>query len=65
MRILVDTNVLIRLFQASNPVAPIADQAIRQLLTANFIPCFLPQNLYELWAVGQLPRDLLLKMVLA
>jgi predicted nucleic acid-binding protein len=55
MRILVDTNVLIRLFQASNPVAPIADLAIRQLLTANFIPCLLPQNLYELWAVATRP----------
>ena len=52
MRILVDTNVLIRLFQSSNPSSPVAASAIQVLKKHNFEVVMVPQNLYELWVVA-------------
>lgn len=52
MRVLVDTNVLIRLFQPSNPSSPIAASAIHELRKHDFDLVMVPQNLYELWVVA-------------
>lgn len=52
MRVLVDTNVLIRLFQRSNPNSPIAASAIQELKKHEFEIVMVPQNLYELWVVA-------------
>lgn len=52
MRVLVDTNVLIRLFQPSNPSSPIAASAIHELKKHDFEVVMVPQNLYELWVVA-------------
>jgi len=55
MRILVDTNVLIPLFQTSNPSSPIAASAVHELKKFNFEIVMVPQNLYELWVVATRP----------
>ncbi len=52
MRVLVDTNVLIRLFQPSNPSSPIAASAIHELKKHDFEVVMVPQILYELWVVA-------------
>ncbi len=52
MRVLVDTNVLIRLFQPSNPSSPIAASAIQELKKHEFEVVMVPQNLYELWVIA-------------
>jgi len=58
MRILVDTNVPICLFQSSNPSSPIAASAVHELKKFNFEVVMVPQNLYELWVVATRPVTL-------
>ena len=58
MRILVDTNILIRLFQSFNPSSPIAASAVHELKKHNFEVVMVPQNLYELWVVATRPVTL-------
>jgi predicted nucleic acid-binding protein len=58
MRVLIDTNILIRLFQSSNPSAPVAASAIHELRRHNFEVVMVPQNLYELWVVSTRPLGL-------
>ncbi|MDZ4847971.1 MAG: PIN domain-containing protein [Pirellulaceae bacterium] len=57
MKTLIDTNVLVRLLQPSNPSSVVGTLAIQHLLRANFLPCLVPQNLYELWAVATRPAE--------
>jgi predicted nucleic acid-binding protein len=52
MRVLVDTNILVRLFQPSNPSSPNAVSAIHELKNRNFELVMVPQNLYELWVIS-------------
>ena len=52
MRALVDTNVLIRLFQPSNPSSPVAASAIHELKKHDFELVIVPQNLYEIWVIA-------------
>ncbi len=55
MKILIDTNVLIRLLQSSDSAAPIASSAIHKLKELNFEIVMVPQNMYELWVVATRP----------
>lgn len=55
MRVLIDTNILIRLFQSANPSSPVAACAIQQLRKEGFELVIVPQNLYELWVVATRP----------
>jgi predicted nucleic acid-binding protein len=47
-----DTNVLTRLAQPSHPMHAAALAALRNLLSAAHVPCIVPQNLFEFWAVA-------------
>ena len=57
MRVLVDTNVLIRGANPSSPDAKIADEALARLWTAGHDLCIVPQVLYEYWSVATRPVD--------
>ncbi len=56
MRILLDTNLLSRLANASDPNQKLAEKAIETLRLAGFRPCIVPQNIYEFWVVATRPK---------
>lgn len=55
MRILVDTNILIRLTNIGDPDHSLAEAAIHNLRKQKFVAFMVPQNLYEYWAVATRP----------
>jgi predicted nucleic acid-binding protein len=55
MRILVDTNVLLRLAQLAHPRHPDAVRAIEILRSRGDELCLVPQVIYEYWAVYTRP----------
>ena len=55
MKILVDTNVLLRLTQASHPQQVEAHSVLLLLEEAGFELCLVPQILYEYWVVATRP----------
>lgn len=57
MKVLIDTNVLLRIFQPSNPHSKDGSAAISVLLSQGCALCIAPQNLYELWAVATRPLE--------
>jgi predicted nucleic acid-binding protein len=58
MRILVDSNILIRLFQQASSQHQIALDATEKLRLAKNRLCLVPQNIYEIWSVGTRPANL-------
>jgi predicted nucleic acid-binding protein len=58
MSVLLDTNVLTRLAQATHPDHPRTETAITALRRQGEALCIVPQNLYELWAVCTRPVGL-------
>jgi predicted nucleic acid-binding protein len=57
MRILVDTNVLLRLVHAGHPQQAEAEQAVRRLVRDHHELRSVPQVLYEFWVVATRPAD--------
>ena len=56
MRILLDTNLLSRLANATDPNQKLAEKAIETLRLAGYRPCIVPQNIYEFWVVATRPK---------
>ena len=54
-RVLVDTNVLLRLAQPTSPQHAPAQAALMALDSAGLELCLVPQVLYEYWAVATRP----------
>jgi predicted nucleic acid-binding protein len=54
---LVDTNVLIRWVQRDDRSYPIVRAAVGKLMRSNSDPCYVSQNLGELWNVLTRPAD--------
>ena len=52
MRVLLDTNVILRATQQADPLYATARGCISQLLSQAFEPCLVPQVLYEYWVVA-------------
>jgi predicted nucleic acid-binding protein len=52
MNVQLDTNILTRLAQPSHPFHAVALEALRNLQSAVHVPCVVPQNLFEFWAVA-------------
>lgn len=52
---LVDTNVLLRSVQATDPIYPQARRAVAALINQNHQLAVIAQNLIEFWAVGTRP----------
>jgi predicted nucleic acid-binding protein len=57
MRILVDTNVLLRAVQRNHPASRTAINAIKTLHRQQHILCLAPQNIIEFWNVCTRPVD--------
>jgi predicted nucleic acid-binding protein len=55
MRILVDTNVLVRLLNSADQDHGVAAQALELLNEQGHEVCIVPQIVYELWVVGTRP----------
>ena len=57
MRILVDTNILLRAIQHENPLCAVARKALKILHRRNRQLCLTPQNVREFWNVCTRPTD--------
>lgn len=57
MRILVDTNVLLRMAHGRHPHTPLATAALETLLAAGHDLRIVPQVLYEYWSVATRSAD--------
>jgi predicted nucleic acid-binding protein len=57
MRILVDTNVLLRAIQHENPLCAVASKALKTLHRKHCQLCLTPQNVREFWNVCTRPTD--------
>lgn len=57
LRYAIDTNVLLRLAQRSNPMHSIVVTALRRLVARDVELCFTPQNLGEFWNISTRPAE--------
>jgi predicted nucleic acid-binding protein len=57
MRILLDSNILIRWLESSGPFQPLVDHAVDSLIRTGALPCYTSQNLGEFWNVLTRPLD--------
>ena len=57
MKMLLDTNVLLRTLQADHPMNPVAEKALDVLASAGHQMCIVPQNLYEVWVAMTRPES--------
>jgi predicted nucleic acid-binding protein len=57
MRVLVDTNILLRSAQPNHPLGPQAIRAVSKLLRQNDAVFFCPQNITEFWNVATRPVE--------
>jgi predicted nucleic acid-binding protein len=57
MRILVDTNILLRAIQHENPLCAVARRALKTFHRQNYQLCLMPQNMREFWNVCTRPTD--------
>ncbi len=53
--ILLDSNILARYVDKTDPLFPVVDVAIASLRASGEILCIVPQNLYEFWALATRP----------
>ena len=57
MRILLDSNILIRWLESGDPLQPLVDRAVDSLIRTGALPCYKSQNLGEFWSVLTRPLD--------
>ena len=57
MRVLIDTNILLRSAQKKHPVCHVARRAIVSLIRSGHSLCLMPQNIGEFWNVCTRPTD--------
>ncbi len=57
MRILLDSNILIRWLESGDPLQPLVDRAIDTLIRSGALPCYTSQNLGEFWNVLTRPLN--------
>jgi predicted nucleic acid-binding protein len=57
MRILLDSNILIRWLESGDPLQPLVDRAVDSLISRGSLPCYTSQNLGEFWNVLTRPLD--------
>lgn len=55
MKVLVDTNVILRFTQNANPNHALARSALTQLSKSGHELCLVPQSIYEYWVVATRP----------
>jgi predicted nucleic acid-binding protein len=57
MRILLDSNILIRWLESGGPLQPPVDRGVASLIRTGALPCYTSQNLGEFWNVLTRPLD--------
>ena len=57
MRILLDSNILIRWLEFGDPLQPLVDRAVDSLIRSGAVLCYTSQNLGEFWNVLTRPLD--------
>lgn len=57
MRVLLDTNILVRISNGVEPDISTALESLNHLRSADHEPTLVPQNLYEFWTVATRPTD--------
>jgi predicted nucleic acid-binding protein len=57
MRILLDSNILIRWLESGDSLQPLVDRAVDSLIRSGAFPCYTSQNLGEFWNVLTRPLD--------
>jgi predicted nucleic acid-binding protein len=57
VKVLVDTNVLVRLANPADANQSTAFNALAALAAAGYTPCLVPQAIYEYWVVATRPVD--------
>lgn len=57
MKVLVDTNVLLRAAQKQSPSHSVAVNALETLHEQNYTLCIVPQVVFEYWVVGTRPVE--------
>jgi predicted nucleic acid-binding protein len=57
MRILLDSNILIRWLESGDPLQPLVDRAVDSLIRTGALPCCTSQNMGEFWNVLTRPLD--------
>jgi predicted nucleic acid-binding protein len=57
MRVLIDTNILLRTVEPAHPQHAQATRATDSLRREGNELCLVPQNIYEFWVVATRPRD--------
>ena len=55
MRVLLDTNIVLRYVHQADPEHVAVRGALRRLLAVGHTPCICSQNVYELWTVATRP----------
>lgn len=55
MRVLLDTNIIVRAAQPSLPEWPLIDNSLSELINQNAALCIVPQTIYEFWVVATRP----------
>lgn len=55
--ILIDTNVLLRSAQPNHSHCVVAKEAVKTVVMRGYIPCIVPQIIYEYWVVATRPAD--------
>ena len=55
MKVLIDTNILLRIAQLTSSDRPTAKSAIVSLVNADYQLCIVPQVIYEFWVVASRP----------
>jgi predicted nucleic acid-binding protein len=58
MRVLVDTNILLRSAQPNHPLSPQATSAVSKLIRQKYTVFFCSQNIAEFWNVATRPAEL-------
>lgn len=56
MRVLLDTNIIIRAAQPNQPTWPEINQSLTALVAHGCTLCVVPQNIYEFWVVATRPQ---------
>ena len=56
MRVVLDTNILLRAAQPSHPQWQLAIDAVQRLIVSQHDTCIVPQTIYEFWVVATRPQ---------
>jgi predicted nucleic acid-binding protein len=57
MRVLLDTNIIVRAAQPALPEWPLIDNSLSELINQKAALCIVPQTIYEFWVVATRPAS--------